>query len=722
MGSANRIDYLTAGGIGISRTTRLAGSGESVPDLRRALDERRGAVFSSNYEFPGRYSRWDVGFVDPPLVVTAKGRSLTIEALNARGAVLLPAIFRTLDNVATTKSIKRDGDIIRLGVHEAAAQFTEEERIHQPTAFSVVRQLVGLFRSEEDSHLGLAGAFGYDLAFQFDPVKPRLARPDDLRDLVLYLPDEILIVDHYADKTFVHSYDFTVDGETTHGMPRETPRERFQSANSLLRTRDHQPGEYAAAVGKAKAYFARGDLFETVPGQTFFETCPKQPSALSLDLMATNPSPYGFMINLGQREYLIGASPEMFVRVTGKRVETCPISGTIRRGEDAIADAEQIRILLNSAKDEAELTMCSDVDRNDKSRVCDPATIRVIGRRQIEMYSRLIHTVDHIEGHLSEGHDALDAFLSHAWAVTVTGAPKLAAMQFLEDHEKSPRAWYGGAVGMVGFNGDLNTGLTLRTIRLKDGIAEVRAGATLLFDSVPDDEERETELKASAMLAVLRQPTATVTDSRAAKKAGRAPLNVLLIDHQDSFVHTLAGYFRVAGAKVTTVRNEQAEHYIAALLPDLVVLSPGPGRPEEFNLTRSINAARAAKTPIFGVCLGLQGIAEAFGGALDQLPIPYHGKASLISLGQSALWEGLPEAITVGRYHSLVARESVLPEALRVTARTDDGVIMALEHRDEPIAAVQFHPESIMTLGGAAGMRIIENALEMAARIREARG
>src|SRR5690606_23233779 len=127
-----------------------------------------------------------------------------------------------------------------------------------------------------------------------------------------------------------------------------------------------------------------------------------------------------------------------------------------------IEDEAQIRKLLNSKKDEAELTMCSDVDRNDKSRICEPGSVRVIGRRQIELYSRLIHTVDHIEGRLREGMDALDAFLSHAWAVTVTGAPKLWAMDFIEKHEKSPRAWYGGAIGAILFNGDLNTGLTLR--------------------------------------------------------------------------------------------------------------------------------------------------------------------------------------------------------------------------------------------------------------------
>src|SRR6202020_661374 len=193
----------------------------------------------------------------------------------------------------------------------------------------------------------------------------------------------------------------------------------------------------------------------------------------------------------------------MYVRVTGGRVETCPIAGTIARGADPLADAENIRTLLTSAKEESELTMCTDVDRNDKSRVCEPGSVRVIGRRQIELYSRVIHTVDHVEGRLLPGFDALDAFLTHMWAVTVTGAPKVWAMQFIEDHEDSPRRWYGGAVGAIGFDGSMNTGLTLRTAHIRDGVAAVRAGAALLFDSEPEAEEQETRIKARALLETL---------------------------------------------------------------------------------------------------------------------------------------------------------------------------------------------------------------------------
>jgi anthranilate synthase len=376
-----------------------------------------------------------------------------------------------------------------------------------------------------------------------------------------------------------------------------------------------------------------------------------------------------------------------------------------------MSDAAQILRLLNSHKDESELTMCTDVDRNDKSRICKPGSVRVIGRRQIEMYSRVIHTVDHVEGHLREEFDALDAFLAHTWAVTVTGAPKVWAMQFIEDHEKSPRAWYGGAIGLIGFDGNMNTGLTLRTIRVKNGVAEVRVGATLLYDSDPDEEERETHIKAAAFLDALRRPRGTPTTSPLHTVQPGQGKRVLLVDHQDSFVHTLANYLRQTGAEVLTLRCGFPHEDLDVLRPDLLVLSPGPGRPRDFDVSGTIAAALARRLPIFGVCLGLQGMVEHFGGALGILPSPMHGKASRIRVLGGRIFAGLPSEFTAGRYHSLFAVRDTLPAVLRVTAESDDGVIMALEHETLPLAAVQFHPESILTLEGNLGLRLIQNVI-----------
>src|SRR5207247_9606989 len=152
---------------------------------------------------------------------------------------------------------------------------------------------------------------------------------------------------------------------------------------------------------------------------------------LFLRMPEASPGPYEFLIQFGD-EQLVGASPEMCVRIEGDRVETCPISGTARRTGDPVRDAQNIRELLNSTKEESELTMCTDVDRNDKSRVCKPGSVKVIARRLIESYVGLFHTVDHVEGYLEEGFDSLDAFLSHMWAVTVIGEPKKAAAQSVD--------------------------------------------------------------------------------------------------------------------------------------------------------------------------------------------------------------------------------------------------------------------------------------------------
>ena len=714
-GPAPEHRYRTAGGVEIVRSRApVPLEPDPVAALAARLDERRGVLLASSYEFPGRYTRWDIGFAAPPLEIVTRGRSGTVRALNERGEVLLTPIEAALAGEPHVAAIDWRGDSLRFTVHEPKADFTEEDRSRQPTVFSALRAITARFDARDDARLGLYGAFGYDLAFQFDPIDLRRPRPEEDRDLVLYLPDAILVVDHQAATATEHRYEFTTaGGRSTAGLPRTGSETPWRAAEKVGREADHRPGEYADCVREAQAFFRRGDLFEVVPGQSFFARCPAPPSEVFRRLRTRNPAPYGALMNLGDGEYLVAASPEMYVRVDGRRIETCPISGTVARGADAIGDAEQILKLLSSEKEASELTMCTDVDRNDKSRVCVPGSVRVIGRRQIEMYSRLIHTVDHVEGRLRTGFDALDGFLAHTWAVTVTGAPKLAAMQFIEDHEKSVRRWYGGAIGMVGFDGNMNTGLTLRTVQIRGGAAEVRAGATLLVDSDPETEEEETRLKAAALLdAIARpdRPSDAVAEAGAQRPgAGRT---ILMVDHQDSFVHTLAAYLRETGAEVVTLRAGFAPERIDEIGPDLVVLSPGPGTPADFRVAGTIGAVLERRLPLFGVCLGLQGIVEYFGGRLGTLDYPMHGKPSEIRWRDGRLLRGLPERFVAGRYHSLFGERGSLPPCLEVTADTEDGVIMAVEHRTLPVAAVQFHPESILTLGDEVGRRLIHEVVE----------
>ncbi|HWK55515.1 MAG TPA: anthranilate synthase component I [Hyphomicrobiales bacterium] len=710
--------YRSRGGIDIFRASMAADYADAARELRQTLDTSPGVLLSSSFEAPGRYTRWDVGFAHPPLRLTARGRAIALQALNARGEVLLRLLAPVLEPCADLEDVQRESTCLRFSVRAAEPVLLEETRTRQRSVFSVLRLLVDHFASGEDSYLGLYGAFGYDLVFQFETLRRRLPRAMAARDLVLYLPDAILVVDHKRELAQRHYYDFeqTLGNErlSTRYLPRRVAAAPFVPAKAAdAPTCDHATGEYAALVERALGCFRRGDLFEVVPSQVIGTACTQAPSQLFQRLQQQNPAPYGALLNLGEGEFLVSASPEMYVRVAGKRVETCPISGTIRRGGDALADADQIRRLLDSAKDEAELTMCTDVDRNDKARLCEPGSIRVLGRRQVELYSRLIHTVDHVEGRLLPEFDALDAFLSHAWAVTVSGAPKPAALQFIEDHEKSPRRWYGGALGALLFNGDINTGLTIRSIRLQQGRAEVRVGATLLASSIPQEEEAETRLKAEALLAALGSEPATLASAPQGAAmmlpAATVNLDVLMVDHRDSFVHSLASQLRECGARVRTLRPEHVPQALAERRPDLVVLSPGPGRPAEQGVLQTLALCEQAQVAVFGVCLGLQGMVEYFGGTLATLAQPMHGVASVLRDYEGALFAGCSGALRVGRYHSLVADR--VPDCLQVVARSEDGAVMALVHRTLPFAAVQFHPESLLSQQGGVGRKLLCNAL-----------
>jgi anthranilate synthase len=708
-------DYITKHGINILCDMLKLSYKDGIKSIISSLDQTLGVILASNFEYPGKYTRFDIGFINPPIQFVANLKFFRVKALNERGRIILSMITSEITKLEDVTCNLIDSSLLEGKILYSKEKFPEEARSKQPSVFSVLRAIIGLFSSKQDEYLGLYGAFGYDLTFQFEKINLKLPRSEKQRDIVLYLPDQLILVDHRKEIATQYSYDFEFNTASTKSIPRDGIISNYMPDNSAKRYSDHNPGEYAEIVRTAKDYFKRGDLFEVVPGQTFSDSCLEKPSEVFLRLREKNPSPYSFFMNLGESEYLVGASPEMYVRVTGRRVESCPISGTIIRGKDALEDADNILKLLNSTKDESELTMCTDVDRNDKSRICEPGSVKVVGRRQLELYSRLIHTVDHVEGTLRDGYDAIDAFLTHTWAVTVTGAPKTWAMQFLEDHEKSPRMWYGGAVGCLGFDGNMNTGLTIRTVRIKDGVSHVRVGATLLYDSVPEDEEQETILKASALLDALNNTSSkfssSVETNSILEKIG-SNKRALLVDHEDSFVHTLSNYFRQTGMDVITLRSGFSENELKEMNPDLVVLSPGPGKPSDFNVSNTINMCINLGIPLFGVCLGLQAIVEYFGGELSVLDYPMHGKKVKIIGAKGELFAGLPkDGFQVGVYHSLYSNKSTFPKVLNLLAESELGIAMAIEHKTLPIWAVQFHPESILSLGEKVGFKIIENVV-----------
>ena len=265
--------YTSAGGIAITRTNRVEPREDAIAELADALDERLGVLLTSSFEYPGRYTRWDIGFCDPALSFTGRQRGFEVRACNERGAVLIPAVASALERCGAIADVETGSHAVIGSVRTSDQWFPEELRSKQPTLFSVVRALIDLFRSPDDAHLGFYGAFGYELAFQFDPIRLSMPRDESDRNLVLFLPDDILVVDHRRQVASRYRYEFGVGDRRTDGIARTGSRTPYVAARAVERECDHAQGEYAATVRDAIGAFRRGDLFEVVPGQMFFEPC-----------------------------------------------------------------------------------------------------------------------------------------------------------------------------------------------------------------------------------------------------------------------------------------------------------------------------------------------------------------------------------------------------------------------------------------------------------------
>ena len=285
--------FETGGGARVSRTATPFDP-DLLEEITRQVEARRGGVLSSGMEYPGRYSRWHMAYVDPCIELISRGRRVTATALNARGLVLLPVIAGAMRRAGDEVEPAAAGQVAVV-IPEAAGTFTEEERSRRPTVFSALRQIIAAF-SGPDPHLGLYGAFGYDLAFQFEPVRLRHTRPEDQRDLVLHLPDRLYVLDRKVETATCYSYEFEVAGASTEGLARGADQalggvmgeERRVTAAEL--PGDPRPGSFARVVEQARERFARGDLFEVVPSHVFHGTC-GSPAAFYERLRRRNPAP-----------------------------------------------------------------------------------------------------------------------------------------------------------------------------------------------------------------------------------------------------------------------------------------------------------------------------------------------------------------------------------------------------------------------------------------------
>ncbi|WP_052667665.1 anthranilate synthase component I [Nitriliruptor alkaliphilus] len=386
-------------------------------------------------------------------------------------------------------------------------------------------------------HGGAVGFIGYDAVREIEVI-PATGRDDlGMPDVVMLFPRHVVALDH-ARQVMTVVTNVTVDDLTsadadelgarydaavaaTDGvvdrlaaaappLPPVAPPERVAPPRVPSNLAE---GEYEQLVEVVKEHIRAGDTFQTVVSQRFSVDTTVTAFDLYRVLRVINPSPYLYLLDLGDAQ-IVGSSPEALVQVQGDHVETWPIAGTRPRGATPAEDREHERSLMADAKERAEHVMLVDLARNDIGRVCETGSVTVDDLMHVERYSHVMHLVSSVSGTLREGLTPVDVLRAVFPAGTVSGAPKVRAMQIIDELEPTRRGPYAGAVGYVDFAGNLDTCITIRTVVLKDGVAHVQAGAGIVADSRPTSEEEETRSKAGAVLAAVQAAEAIAVPVR----------------------------------------------------------------------------------------------------------------------------------------------------------------------------------------------------------------
>ena len=367
-------------------------------------------------------------------------------------------------------------------------------------------------------HGGLAGYFGYDTVRYIEKRLAHTHKPDTLHtpDILLLLSEELAVIDNltsqlilivYANPQQDGAYDAALqrldDCQRTLQQPVTPPATTDQHANTTSITRETPKADYLQAVARAKAYIAAGDMMQVQIGQRLVKPFRTSPLSLYRALRAINPSPYLYYYDM-KDFHVVGASPEILVRQEqredGKYVTIRPLAGTRPRGDTPQQDADLAKELLSDPKEIAEHLMLIDLARNDIGRIAETGTVKVTDQMTIERYSHVMHIVSAVEGKLKSGIDNMDVLRATFPAGTLTGAPKIRAMEIIDELEPGKRGIYGGAVGYLGFNGEMDLAIAIRTAIIKDGKLYAQAAAGIVADSIPDNEWQETENKARAVL------------------------------------------------------------------------------------------------------------------------------------------------------------------------------------------------------------------------------
>jgi anthranilate synthase component 1 len=363
---------------------------------------------------------------------------------------------------------------------------------------------------------GAVGMFAYDLVRTVEPLGAPNPDPLGIPDLALMLSDALVVFDHlkhtitvlanaYADDDLDSSYREAVGtiAEVRARLREPVQRTSVSDSRPVAQFESNTaPERFEAVVARIIDYIRAGDAYQVVPSQRWSGPVPVETFSIYRGLRAVNPSPYMYFLDFGDFE-IAGASPEPLITVSGRRVTTRPIAGTRPRGATPDEDRALADELLADPKERAEHVMLVDLGRNDLGRVCEYGSVEVEQFMAVESYSHVMHIVSSVVGRLRGGVGALDALRSVLPAGTLSGAPKVRAMQIIDELEPVKRGGYGGAIGWVSYTGDLDTCIHIRTVVVKDGVAHVQAGGGTVADAKPEFERRESEAKARAVLEAI---------------------------------------------------------------------------------------------------------------------------------------------------------------------------------------------------------------------------
>ncbi len=364
---------------------------------------------------------------------------------------------------------------------------------------------------------GAVGLFGYDLVRWVEPLGDPNPDPVGLPDLALVITGALVAFDHLNHRTTILSNVFldgdedvdaayaraaSVIDEIRAALAGAVPPAHHRASELGEFNSNLGEGGYASAVERIKEYVRAGDAFQVVPSQRWSGPCPVDSFSIYRGLRTVNPSPYMYFLEFDDFA-VAGASPEPLVKVTGRHAEYRPIAGTRPRGATAEDDLALAAELLADDKERAEHVMLVDLGRNDLGRVCEYGSIGVDELMQVETYSHVLHIVSSISGTLREGESAIELLRACLPAGTLSGAPKVRAMQIIDELEPHKRGAYAGSVGYLSFNGDLDTCIVIRTVVVKDGLAHVQAGGGIVVDSDPQTEVAETVHKSAAVFKAI---------------------------------------------------------------------------------------------------------------------------------------------------------------------------------------------------------------------------